>query len=81
MVLISREGKVITFLLRGKSSIIHNLNFKKIIIHFFSRKRHREFLVILIYRKSHTRAFLAGRDTLKIIFDFFTTIKGKYCLY
>lgn len=69
------------FLLRGKSSIIHNLNFKKILIHFFSRKRHWEFLVIMIYRKYHTRAFLEGRGTLKIIFDSLIAIKGKVCLY
>lgn len=63
MILISREGKVIKFLLRGKSTIIHNLNFEKYKFIFF--KRHGKFLVILIYRKSRTGAFLEGRGTLK----------------
>lgn len=38
MVLISREGKVIKFLLRGKSTIIHNLHFESANSHF-SRKK------------------------------------------
>lgn len=68
MVLIFRKGKVIKFLLRGKSTIIHNLNFENTNLHLFSKKRHEEFLLIWIYGKSHTGKCLEGRSTLKIFF-------------
>lgn len=58
MILISKEGKVIKFFLKEKSTITHNLNFEKYKFIFF--KRHGEFLVILIYKKSHTGAFSEG---------------------